>query len=309
MTWPTNLVPLLFIAPVLVIALVVQARPRALAASVERLARRVNLALDDDVRGEVTAFQRRRLLASGLGAIAGLAVALALAPVESPARGAALVLGVFGGGAVGVAAAALRHARRATGVARAATGERAVAGRLLPVAIDDLVPAGERLGMRIALVVAGALSLGMTGALAALGGLDSIDPRVLAGVAVFLGIGVITAVAWEAVASRIASSRPIAGGAQALAWSDALRSQTLRDMVVVPLTAALYAPLTLLTEIALAAPAPLDSALGAALGLLALATFIVVILLVLVQSSPSSPRNPAQHYQRRLWPELAGGGR
>ncbi len=309
MTWPASLAPLLFIAPVLVIALAVQARPRGLAASVERLARRVNLALDDDVRGEVMTFQRRRVLASGVGAIAGLAVALALAPADSPARGAALVLCIFGGGAVGVAAAALGHARRATGAAREATAGRAVTGRLLPVAIDDLVPAGERIGMRIALAVGGALSLGAIGAVAALEGLEAIDPRVLAGAAVFLGIGVVSAAAWEAVAGRIASSRPIAGGAQALAWSDALRSQTLRDMVVLPLTAALYAPLTLLTEIVLAAPAPLDSALGAALGLLALAAFIAAIVVAVLQSSPGSPRNPAQHYQRRLWPELAGGGR
>lgn len=298
----TSLIPLLIVMSLFLAVIALQARTASIAASVERLARRVNLALDDGVRAEVEAFQRRRVLASGVGATAGVATAFALAPADSSVRGAMLVLGAFGGVAVGVAAAALVHARRSTANAGPVTG------RLLPVAIDDLVPVGERYGMRIALVVAAVVSLAASGALAALGDLDSVDRGASTGVALFLGIGVVSAAAWEVVARRIATSRPIAGGTQALAWSDALRSQTLRDMIALPLMAALYAPITMLAELALSAPPPFDAAIGGALGLLALATLLGVGVLAIVQSAPGSTRNPAQHYQRRLWPELAAGG-
>ena len=246
----TSLIPLLIVMSLFLAVIALQARTASIAASVERLARRVNLALDDGVRAEVEAFQRRRVLASGVGATAGVATAFALAPADSSVRGAMLVLGAFGGVAVGVAAAALVHARD----------------------------------------------------------LDSVDRGASTGVALFLGIGVVSAAAWEVVARRIATSRPIAGGTQALAWSDALRSQTLRDMIALPLMAALYAPITMLAELALSAPPPFDAAIGGALGLLALATLLGVGVLAIVQSAPGSTRNPAQHYQRRLWPELAAGG-
>lgn len=302
MTWATTLFLLLFLLPLIGIVLAVQLRPRALAASVERLARRVNLALDDEIRAEVALFQRRRLLASGVGSALGVVTAFALSPADSPVRSSAIVLGVFGGVAVGVGLAALLHARRAS------RASAPVAGRLTPIEIDDLVPASERRGMRIAVIVAAGIVLTTNGVLALVDELGAVDPLVTVATTGFLGLAVIGVGAWEGAAPRIARLRPVGGGQQALAWSDALRSLTLRDMVTAPLTAALYAPLTLLGELVSRADGLLGAIAGAALGAVAIAFAVAVIVMGVVDSAPGSRRNPAQHYQRRLWPELANGG-
>lgn len=302
MTWATTLFLLLFLLPLIGIVLAVQLRPRALAASVERLARRVNLALDDEIRAEVELFQRRRLLASGVGSALGAVAAFALSPADSPVRTSAVVLGVFGGVAVGVGFAALAHARRARRVSAPVTG------RLTPIEIDDLVPAAERRGMRIAVIVAAAIVLTTNGVLALVDELGAVDPAIHVATVGFLGLAVIGVGAWEGAAPRIARLRPVGGGQQALAWSDALRSLTLRDMVTAPLTAALYAPLTLLGELVSRADGRLGAIAGAALGAVAIAFAVAVIVMGVVDSAPGSRRNPAQHYQRRLWPELANGG-
>ncbi|WP_169076990.1 hypothetical protein [Microcella alkalica] len=306
MTLLATLVPLLVIAVIVALVLLVQLTPASLAASVERLARRVNLALDDDVRDEVMRFQRRRVVASALGALAAAGVVLVLVPTDSSLRSGAIVLGVFGGVAMGVAVAALLHARRAH--RDAADRAAPSAGRLTPVHIADLVPSGERRGMPIALAVGAVLVLVILLGLGLTDQLDQLDPTAMAVAFGLLALAATSTLLWWALGTRIARWRPIGGGTQALAWSDALRSLTLRDMIALPLTAAIYAPLVLLGELISLAEPPVAIIAGAGLGLLALVVLVVSIVAAALQASPASPRNPAQHYQRRLWPELAHGG-
>ena len=314
MTLFASLVPLLVVAVVVALVLLVQLTPASLAASVERLARRVNLALDDDVRDEVVAFQRRRIVASALGALAVSGMVLVLVPTESSLRSGAIVLGVFGGVAMGVAVAALLHARRARrdterGAEHGASSPtRPTTGRLTPVELVDLVPPGERRGMPIALGVAAGLVLVMVLAMVVIGSPDQLDPVVLAGSVGLLLLAAVSTAAWWAIGGRIARSRPIGGGTQALAWSDALRSVTLRDMVALPLTAAIYSPLLLLSHLLTAAEPPVSTIAGAAMGLLALAAVAGAIVAAVVFEAGPPERRPSRHYQRRLWPELVEGG-
>lgn len=306
MTLFASLVPLLVVAVLLTIVLLVQLSPSSLAASVERLARRVNLALDDDVRAEVVRFQRRRTLSSVLGALAGAGLAFLLVPADWYLRSAVIVLGAFGGVAVGVAVAALRHARRAH---RDAEGQTALsAGRLTPVEVADLVPPGERRGMPVAVAVSAGMLLLLLGALALAGQLDALTASTVGGGITLLALAGVSTALWRVAAERIARSRPVTGGTQALAWSDALRSVTLRDMIALPLTAAIYAPLVPLTELITRAEPPLSTIAGAALGLTALAAVAVAIVTAAMFEAGPEHRRSSRHYQRRLWPELADGG-
>ena len=272
----------------------------AIAASAERLARRVNLELDDAVRPQVERFQRRRMLGTGLGAALGGAAGVLLAPDGDSITVYAIMIGVFGGTAIGAALAALVHLRPA------APRDGASVARLAPVQIDDLVPRSERFGMRYTAVAATAVTLT---ALAVLTSVDALAPTaqtVTVAAIVLLIIGIMSVVTWELLAGRIARSRPVSGDVQALAWSDALRSLTLRDMVAFPLTACLYGPLALLTATTVGAVDSLARTVtGFALGGIVLVAAVIAIVLAIAALNPSSGRHPAQHYQRQLWPEIA----
>ncbi|WAB84609.1 hypothetical protein OVN20_03310 [Microcella daejeonensis] len=293
---------LIVIALTLLIVAAFTATRSAVAASAERLARRVNLRLDDAVRPQVELFERRRQLGSGVGAAFGAATALLLVPEDSGIVAFLVMIGLFGGVTVGVALAALGHLRGA----RSATSTVASAGRLSPVDVDDLVPRGERYGLRYTAVGAAAVTLtALAVLLPARGLVPEAEPTVIASLAL-LAIGIAAVIGWELVARRIARTRPVSGDVQALAWSDALRSLTLRDMVAFPLATCLYGPLTLLLATNIGALDSMTRLLdGVALSGIVVVAAIIAATLAIMQANPTSGRSPAQHYQRRLWPAIA----
>ncbi len=307
MAWPT----LIVIAFALLAVLAFTATRSAVAASAERLARRVNLRLDDAVRPQVERFERRRQAGSAVGAALGATTALLLMPEGSDIVAFLVMIGVFGGVTVGVALAALGHLRRArsapaAGATGASASPVASTGRLSPVDVDDLVPRGERYGLRYSAVGAAAVTLAALAVLLPIGGLmPESEPTVIASLAL-LAIGIAAVIGWELAARRIARIRPVSGDVQALAWSDALRSLTLRDMVAFPLAACLYGPLTLLLATNIGAIDSMTrSIVGFLLSGIVIVAAIIAVTLAIMDASPTSGRSPAQHYQRRLWPEIA----
>ncbi len=168
------------------------------------------------------------------------------------------------------------------------------------------MPRGERYGLRYTAVGAAAVTLTALAVLLPAGGLvPEAEPTVIASLAL-LAIGIAAVIGWELVARRIARTRPVSGDVQALAWSDALRSLTLRDMVAFPLATCLYGPLTLLLATNIGALDSMTRSLvGVALSGIVVVAAIVAATLAIVQANPTSGRSPAQHYQRRLWPEIA----
>ena len=309
-----NWAPLLVILPVLSVVAAITASSSAVAARTERLARRVNLRLDDDVRPKVLRFERRRQLGGWVGASAGAIVAALLAPGGPPVGSFAVVIGMLGGAAVGTALAALVQVRRlhpaATASATAGAREGATAGtstgRLTPVGIDDLVPRFERYGMRYTAAIATAITVIALGFLAAGDALVPEAGRTVAASLVFLALSVIAVLAWELAARRIVRRRPVGGATPALAWSDALRSVTLRDMIALPLIACLYGPFTLLTATGVGTVDSLAHFIVAfTLGAIVVFSLIAVAIALVVIYSPGTGRHPAQHYQRRLWPAIA----
>lgn len=113
--------------------------------------------------------------------------------------------------------------------------------------------------------------------------------------------GVATFGAWALVAPAIARSRPIAGDASTLAWSDALRAESIRDLLLLPATAALFSLVGTVPAAIVAFTA--DTRAAADVGLTASVLIPAAMMIVLVAMQLSS--QTSSHYQRRLWPELA----
>lgn len=261
-----------------------------------RVARKVDLALDEPVGPVVVRrLARRELIASASATLAGAVVLVAVTPLEAD-YGAFqldllwLVVAVMGGRALGASGAAVhetfgRPGRPAVRVARAST----------PVHGDYVAPV-ERVGAWGAAAFAVLMSVGLL-LLDATGAVDlGAPPRsvfVLAGVVPVAGV-----VLDEAVARRVLTRPQRAGTTLELAWDDALRARALRDVVTVPLTLGTLAPLVLLGVVGegLEGGWPENPAVGLVSGLV-----LLVLLLLLVACAASVVQRPERHFRQRLW--------
>lgn len=271
----------------------VRARDRLAAA--DRLARSVDLGLDPAVADVVAARLVRRERAGALG---GLAVGLPVAwwaswalGSDAAATGALLVfVGLFAGRAIGCALVSwVESARRGAGGARVARASTPVHG--------DYVARLERWGSWGMAAIAVALGLGLLV-------LDRVGVVELAGVPAALVVLCVVAppaaVLLDEVAARWLLSRPQVARSQVeLAWDDALRARTLRDMVTVTILVAAYAPIGLLAAVgdSLEGGWPANPAVGVVDGLL-----LVLLAALGVLGLTSIAVRPQRHFRRALWP-------
>ena len=257
-----------------------------------RLAERVNLAVPEHLEVELLRHiaRRGRAWTIGFGATF-LSVYLPLSlilPDATLRQGVVPVFMAFAGGSVAAAVTALVDRRRGT------FGAPSV-GRLRGPAVSDLVPA--RL-VRIATVI-----VVVSAVLAAVAMLppDDVFAETPSASAALALVGIATLTAWWWGSRALAHRRPITGDATTLAWSDALRAESIRDLLLLPATAAMFSMIDTVPAALLALAGDDGTARSIAINVSFFMPLAALIPLVIVQSSKWTSR----HYQRRLWPELA----
>lgn len=260
-------------------------------------ARKVDLGMDDAVEDLVTARLARRERAGAVGGlIIGLAAAAVVATTTGPSprdfnRLAAVFLSFLVGHALGYGVVAWRESVR-----------RPVAGPRLARATapthGDYVARHERIGSWVTAGIAGVTGVGFLLADRA----DALDGAVPVGVAVAAVVVPPAAVlADELLARRLLARPQVAASQTELAWDDALRARTLRDMVTVPLVTGYIALTALVGGVGegLEGGWPGNAAVGWVSG-----AFLVLLLAGLVMMVVSLAIGPERHFRRRLWPNV-----
>ncbi|SIO06253.1 hypothetical protein [Agromyces cerinus] len=267
-------------------------RPR----TIGRFARTVGLPLDGDEELERAVGERLRLRAGWgtLGTLVGIAacvpIVLSGALTTHSEWGVSIapfawivLLGVlFAGRGIGVAISILpappevrRHGPRIARLPR-------------PTVADYVAPI-ERAGARVLVAIGALLAVGV--------GFMPIEigPKLLVGAATLGAIAVLVAV--ELVSAALVARPQPAVSEQLLRWDDALRAQTLRDLVSVPL---------MFGTLAVFAAAVTGLTWAGSLGDAGLVTVNVVgnllIAASLVVLAFSIALKPARYYLKRLWP-------
>ena len=283
---------LALIAVIAVLTPIWMTRPRAIG----RFARTVGLPLDGDEELERAVGERLRSRTrwGALGTLVGIAASVpivlsgALTTHSDWGAGIApyawiVLLGVLlAGRGVGVAISILpappevrRHGPRIARLPR-------------PTVADYVAPI-ERTGARILVVIGTLLGVGV--------GLMPIEvgPKLLVGAATLGAVAALVAV--ELVSAALVARPQPAVSEQLLRWDDALRAQTLRDLVSVPL---------MFGTLAVFAAAMTGLSWAGSLGDAGMVTVNVagnlLILALLVVFAFSIALKPAQYYLSRLWP-------
>src|SRR5690606_28175077 len=103
----------------------------------------------------------------------------------------------------------------------------------------------------------------------------------------------------EVLARRLLDRRQVASSSLELAWDDAMRARTLRDMVTVPLMLGLYLPLILTGVVSDAVEGrwPNDPMVA-----VAAAIFLGVLGGAALMGGVSMALAPQRHFRVRLWP-------
>jgi hypothetical protein len=255
-------------------------------------ARRVGLALTPELEPLVAERLAQRGRVGTYGALAGLALGVLFLLVRgaddsSAAASTWLLLGAyFAGLAVAIAVWAIRlPSLRVDGPRIARTGA---------VGVPDYLSSFERNGARVCVALS-IVVLAVAAILHAAGVSTGGSPLLSIG-AIIVALGVASLVLFEFATRRILSRGQPAGTPTELAWDDALRAGTARDIVTAPLCLGLWSIVFMLSDSLTATSAP-SWLLGAA----ALAVFAAVIVI----ASIAVAQKPQQHYLRRLWPDVA----
>lgn len=274
------------------------AKPAGRTTAVRAYTRRVDLALDESVEPVVAArLAQRERVGVVLGAVVGLAALawIALGSVvsaEDPYAVLVVALAFFLGHAVGYGAVAWNESRRP-----APTGTTRIARATAPTQ-DDYVPPIERRGARVAAALSVLVALGLV-VVDAAGVLDlGTLPWGLVVAAVVLPP--VTVVLHEVFAARLLEQRQVATTTLELAWDDALRSRTLRDMVTVAIVTGCYGPIALLAVVGdgLEGGWPANPAVGVVTGAVFLLGGVMVVTALVAAAG-----NPHRHFRKRLWPD------
>lgn len=162
----------------------------------------------------------------------------------------------------------------------------------------DYVAGHERVGAWVLAAVSALIAVGLVAADRT--GVLELRPLPWALVVVAVVVPPLAIAADELAAARLLRRRQAAATLVELAWDDAMRARTLRDMATVPLVASAYAPLLLLTGIAnqLEGGWPANAAIGVADGLL-----LLLLVGLLGMAILSAALGPQRHFRRRLWPQ------
>lgn len=268
--------------------------------SLDRYARRMNLALTGQVRPRVVkrimSYERAAVAGGICGVAVGFAVGLALPEHIAPGDGTiGPLLAVIGLG-VGVMASTVTTA---TIGALRPVQERRIA-RLSVPGLGDYVPALERWFAPITLGCAG---LALAGGVIALGtgvirsdGLDAVG--LLYSVGAILGyLGLATYLVARILARRILGAGQPATAEQELAWDDALRANSLRGLFQLPSALAGMSVLVIFAQVAAARTVNRADTLNFIGG----SAFILFIAGALTLIVADLSTRPSQHYWRQLW--------
>ena len=237
---------------------------------------------------------RERTSAATVGLLLGFWLAAAVVPPDAP-PGEEFVVGVafpltVGAGFVGMALAVAAYALVAARRGPASDAPRVA--RTREVRLGDYVNGLERWATAVVCLVPAAAGLVMVVLLA--------DPDAAGVDPLRIGLLALLPPALLVLSSgaggAVLNARRTVSSPEELAWDDALRSQSLRDIVNAPLFAGVTATLWLGIEAARAIPDQQLAAGAAALWVLAVLGNLLVLLVVVLAS------RPARHFRRRLWP-------
>jgi len=263
--------------------------------STQRLVRSIGIGLPPQLEAEVEARVILRQRAGSIGAAIAVAAAVAFFVLSSAApsqlTGLLIVGAAFAGIAIGAGVSA------ATASAATAPGEARVA-RLRAVSVRDYLAPLELLGAR---VVAG---LAVVTAIAVIALTPFADGDDAANVVVITALGVTAGVSlalFELFSRRIVDRPQPVGTPVELAWDDALRSSTLRDIVTAPLLIGVYTVMYGFIEISDRVGVASDSFVGFAV---AAGVFMLVLAALLILAIVSIVSRPQRHVIRRLWPDV-----
>jgi hypothetical protein len=256
--------------------------------SVRNLGLAVGLAAPESLRAKLASRIRGSRLAFTIGSLIGLTLttsALVLSGAPSDDENPALIWLLAGGVVAGGSLASAIYALTARPVLP--EGERIA--RSGAVSLDDYLDPVDLLGARLA-VGAGILSLGIT--------LWFAPETVSAAAALIVVLAVVSLVFFEVAIRRILNRPQPAGSTAELAWDDALRGLSMRNIASAPMSFGVWGGLAVLLNVWLNGTSPIASAVagGAALALF-LATFAA--------AAWSIASKPPQRYLRRLWPDVA----
>lgn len=261
--------------------------------SIERLGRNVGLAVPDSLKAQLAARNATRTRSASVGALIGTAVMVlvmlsGIVPTSPGPEATGDLWMLFGGGLAGLAIGAAVAALRTKPVVP--EGERFA--RSGAVELEDYLAPIDLLGAR----VSSALSVIVTviaGVLLATGAIVMTPALIVAGLVVALGLAGL--VMFEIVGRRILDRALPVGSPAELAWNDALRARSMRDVVSVPLSLGIWGSLAVLLAIAYSEPFTIVASVAA----------IVVFVVLLAAAFFSIVTRPQQHFLRRLWPDVA----
>ncbi|MGV8880833.1 MAG: hypothetical protein ACOH19_01655 [Rhodoglobus sp.] len=261
--------------------------------SIERLGRSVGLAVPESLKTQLAARNATRARSASVGVLIGtaviiLAILLGIVPT-SPAPESTgdlwmLVGGSIAGLAIGAAVAALRTKPVVP------EGERFA--RSGAVTLEDYLAPVDLVGARVAAVLSVIVSV-IAGVLLATGAIVMTPALIVAGLVVALGLAGL--VMFEIVGRRILDHALPVGSPAELAWNDALRARSMRDVVTVPLCLGMWGSLAVLLAIAYTEPFTIVASVAA----------VVVFASLLAAAFVSIASRPQQHFLRRLWPDVA----
>jgi hypothetical protein len=271
----------------------------------DQQARQVNLALTPEVRPlvieRIVARERAHLVGTIAGIVVGFVLILVL-PTTVRRHLATdllffpppLLFAVFGlilGVTVAPVATAAMSLRRRNGTRIA---------RAITPSIDDYVPRSEIWpAAAAAACVAVTLSVGV--ALVGSHGSTDRGPLLLSHGAMFGYVALAALLIGKLLSRRILQTGQVAASGQELAWDDALRASTLRDLSSRPQLLAAIAQIQLAQSIGDRLDLPALASLTIEMGILGSA--LVFLLLGLAGQATT----PSQHYWRRLWAQPSTG--
>lgn len=276
------------------VALLLRSRRGSLEVRLQRMSNQVALPVPDHLENELLRHIARRgqawLIGNTVAFVAAIVLLLALRIELTASLGFLIVMIGFTGGAAASVCIALIDRRRGS------FGATSV-GRLGGPSVHDLVPARPAIATGVFATTALVVSVVTVARPGEIGG-DGENPGILA---ILLAIcSVLGLVGWWFASRAMARSRPITGDAATLRWSDALRAESIRELLLVPFLSAFM-------SIQLGAPAlakilaPGDP--GIAQTAVAVSTYSSLAIVV-AMGLFWFDRRSARHFKRRLWPAL-----
>lgn len=279
-------------------------RPGALRESARRAGLALTPAVEPVVRARLRSRGRATLVGTIIALIAGTAVAMALPPADGTFSSPLLLIVLTGFGAtIGAAVAESRWAL-ASSRERSFGARPRLARTPTPGRADYLTPFDQWCAP--VLVGGGAVALAGAGVLIVLnpgGGLApaSLPTLLWPGALIWL-IALASGVVGRVLTTRTLQRGQPAGNDVELAWSDAMRSWTLRALAQTPALGAVCSVVVVLLTVSAAAT---DSAAGRAISI-ATSVFLLVFVVALTGLTAwSALANRTPHYLIRLWPEVA----